>query len=117
MQRLEGGARCLLKADFKAGLVSGPKGDQSEKTSSIVGGGGGKDSGGDAGGWREELEPESWSRFLHTITRKRHLSQQEMDAHAAAKRSHIIWPLARPSRRQLWGREARADALLPSWRT
>lgn len=62
MQRLEEGARCLLKADFKAGLVSGPKGDESEKTSRVVGGG--KDTGSDAGGWREELEPESRSGNL-----------------------------------------------------
>lgn len=65
MQRLEGGARRLLKADFKAGLVSGLKGDESEKTSRVVvgGGGGRKDTGRDAGGWREEPEPESWSRI------------------------------------------------------
>lgn len=53
-----GGGSLPLKADFKAGLVS--KGDESEKTSRVVGAGG-EDTGSDAGGWREELEPESRS--------------------------------------------------------
>lgn len=55
-----GGGSLPLKADFKAGLVSGLKGDESEKTPRVVGAGG-EDTGSDAGGWREELEPESRS--------------------------------------------------------
>lgn len=37
MQRLGEGARRLLKAHFKGGLVSGPKGDESVKTLRVVG--------------------------------------------------------------------------------
>lgn len=49
MRCLEGGVRLLLKGDFKARLVEGLKGDESEKTSRVVGGGG-KDGTPEAGG-------------------------------------------------------------------